>query len=110
MRFINLTGKKLKVVSSDGNDMMYIEPNNEFPAPYVKVSYKILETVDGIDICETKKSVVSFLPAPNEGVYYIVSKIVAEVARRTDLIVPDKILKNGDGVVLGCRCFSKVTF
>jgi len=51
---------------------------------------------------------VENLPDPPEGVYYIVSLAVAQAARRPDLLVPDDMVRDEQGRILGCRRFAVV--
>jgi hypothetical protein len=53
---------------------------------------------------------VQGLPAPQEGVILIVSRIVAEAAKaegRGDLVVPDGVIRDAGGGVLGCARFAR---
>lgn len=45
------------------------------------------------------------IPAPREGVLYIVSRLVALSVRRPDFVFPDGEIRR-DGVVIGCRRLS----
>ncbi len=49
------------------------------------------------------------LPAPVDGVGYIVSAIVANAARekgRTDVAVPARLVRNGEGLIVGCSALA----
>lgn len=48
----------------------------------------------------------SELPPVRKGVLYIVPLAVAQVARRTDFIVPDELVRDEQGRVVGCRRFA----
>ena len=50
----------------------------------------------------------TLLPPIEEGVYYIVSAIVATAIRRNDLIVPNTI-RDEDGQIIGCDSFLVIT-
>jgi hypothetical protein len=53
--------------------------------------------------------VIEGLPAPQNGVYLIVSRVVAEAARgRADLIIPDEAVRDARGRIIGCRAFASV--
>lgn len=48
------------------------------------------------------------LPQPEDGVFYIVSLPAAQAARRKDFLVPDDLVRDEKGRVLGCRRFAVV--
>jgi hypothetical protein len=80
-------------------------------AGYVKV-YGVSEksgadgTVD-VPIKISRFGAVEGLPDYEEGTLYIVSRLVKQaVPDRTDCIVPDGIIRNDKGVILGCCRFS----
>lgn len=50
------------------------------------------------------------LPAPADGVLYVVSRAAAEAAARdgrTDVVYPDDPVRDADGRVIGCRALAK---
>lgn len=52
---------------------------------------------------------VSGLPEPSRGTLYIVSSVVqAALPNRTDLVSPHDIMRDADGVVVGCRALARV--
>ena len=52
---------------------------------------------------------VDKLPQKQEGVYYIVGRIIAEQFKeRDDLLVPHEFVRNEDGDILGCRSFKLI--
>lgn len=62
---------------------------------------------DGVRLVAKTFGDVVDLPEPAEGVYYIVSSLVALACPdRTDLLVPDDLVRDDTGRVVGCRCFS----
>lgn len=48
------------------------------------------------------------MPPQRHDTYYIVSLVVALAVRRSDFLVPYNEVRNGDGVILGCRHLAKV--
>lgn len=67
-------------------------------------SEEIVGAIDGIQITKQTFGEVSGLPAPVEGTYYIVSRLVAQAATgRTDLLVPGPCIKGEDGRPIGCN-------
>jgi hypothetical protein len=62
-----------------------------------------------VPIYRAELGAVEGLPAPVYGVRYIVSRAVAEAARdREDLLVPDDLVRDAQGTVVGCRKFARV--
>lgn len=67
-----------------------LESGGYYPIPVVKITWGEIEN----------------LPDPAEGVRYIVSRIVADAAKaqgRTDCLVPDTVVRDDKGIILGCR-------
>jgi len=49
------------------------------------------------------------LPDPRPGVLYVVSRIVAErLPDRADVVFPYTLVRNDDGVVIGCGSFGRI--
>jgi len=62
-----------------------------------------------VPVNETVLGTVEGLPSPEEGVYYVVSRVVAEAARdRDDLLIPDDTVRDPQGRVIGCRAFARI--
>jgi hypothetical protein len=62
---------------------------------------------DNIPVNRVLLGDISGVPAPQEGTYYIVSRIVAEAMRfRNDLLVPDDLIRDNSGRVIGAKAFA----
>ena len=48
------------------------------------------------------------LPAPSEGVYFIVSAVVAARLPRKDFLIVDETVRDEEGHIIGCRAFAKI--
>lgn len=49
------------------------------------------------------------LPPQIDGVFYIVSNLIASAfPDRNDLLIPDDVVRDNDGQIVGCRGFAKV--
>jgi hypothetical protein len=61
---------------------------------------------EGVTIRKTSLGQASGLPAPVDGVFIIVSMVVANALRgvRSDLVYPD-VLRDGAGKIIGCKGF-----
>lgn len=46
---------------------------------------------------------IAHLPSPQEDHCYVVSRIVAAASDRTDLVFPDREVRDADGRIVGCR-------
>jgi len=86
----------------------HIEPSGTIAR--VKENRKVLQHLDDIDadITEMQYSEVTNLPEPQPETNYIVSPLVLEHSPgRDDLLVPENLVRDGDGRIIGCRSFAK---
>ncbi len=84
--FKNLTPHNIVVRNDDGTDTV-VEPAGMIAR--VSVVSELLTVLGGVKIYTTKYGEVVNLPAPEDGVYYIVSGMVKAAAPfRTDLVSP----------------------
>lgn len=66
-------------------------------------------TINGIQVYRTKFGAVEGLPEPQEGTIYIVSSITAQaVPHRDDVFIPDDIVRDEQGRVIGCRALGRI--
>jgi len=85
---INLTPHIVKICDENGSIIREIPPTP--PAARVGSTLVEREPIDGIPFSETIFGEVENLPAPQDGIFYIVSQIViAACPGRTDLVRPD---------------------
>jgi len=85
---INLTPHTVKICDENGSIIRDIPPTP--PAARVGSTLVEREPIDGIPFSETIFGEVENLPAPQAGVFYIVSQVViAACPGRIDLIRPD---------------------
>ena len=120
MKLINLTphpvrlykaGTPDRVDNPDDGVLMILEPSGKF----ARLSESVLgeETVLNEEV-EIPVSLVSYaevegLPAPQEGVAYVVPVMTAlAAAGRDDLLVPYEQVRNQEGTVVGCRRLGRV--
>lgn len=105
MSFINMTPHALTVHCADGTI-------REFPSQGIaRVSQhdKLADVVDDIEVFETVLGDVVGLPDPVEGVFLIVSRVVAGACRqRSDILVPGPFIRDNEGRIIGCRGFARV--
>jgi hypothetical protein len=105
MGFVNLTPEPINIANIDGKITMTLHPSGD--VAYVLNYNELVRCVIGIPIFHEKCLELINLPEPEDGVMYIVSKEVAQAAKRPDVLAPDTgpgaIYK--DGQVLAVRGF-----
>ena len=64
----------------------------------------------GIPIFRTSFGDVEGLPAPSEGIIYVVSMLAAQALKgiRDDIYIVDDIVRNEAGQIIGCRALATV--
>lgn len=69
---------------------------------------KVVGEINGVNITETQFGENVDLPAPKEGVFIIVSRIVlAANPDRKDLLVPNELVRDENGQILGCKSLAR---
>ena len=104
MKVINLTPHCVNMVSSTGEEIKKFESEGE-----ARCSQKTIRIgeVDGIPLTQTFFGEVTGLPLEQEGIKYIVSRLVMQACpNRKDLLVPNEILRDNDGKIIGCQSFA----
>lgn len=121
---INLTGRSIAmyamadVVASGRNGGYYLRGNAEpvavFPSQGVAratCADKTVGSLEGLDLVEREYGPPRGLPAPQDGIYYIVSALVANAARqhgRTihDLLLTSRQVRDMQDRVVGYAAFA----
>ena len=109
VRLINRTPHRVDLIGDDGR-IVSIQPES---APIrLAVERTVVETLTigsvPIPICRTTVVAGDGPPEPVEGSLFIVSRLVADAyPDRSDLVVPDRLVRDADGVVLGARGLSR---
>lgn len=101
--FVNLLPHPVDLFDDDGELVGSIPTTGAVAR--CRESRQVLGVVDGVRLTRTVfEREVDNLPGPRPGTYYIVSRPVAEVLpERDDLVVPDELVRNGRGEIVGCR-------
>lgn len=101
VRFINLTPHQVTLVDESGN-IKHVIPQS---GTVLRLAEQIepIGELDGIQIVRKRLAGLEQLPKPQAGVYYIVSLPIAQIARRPDFVVPDDLVRDSNGTVIGCR-------
>lgn len=106
--FKNLTPHEINVVDAEGHHVLDV-PASGIVARCSQHEQKITE-IDGVEITRQFFGEVEGLPSPEEGTWFIVSRLVAQAAglSRTDLLVPGPLVRGEDGQPVGCRGLSRI--
>ncbi len=112
MALINLTPHKVTVLDKDGNILMEIETSGYVPRIGIRreTILSLSETI-GVPVWKSVPDECNGLPIEyryeQAGTYLIVSRVVkAQFPDRKDLLVPDELVRDDDGRVIGCLGFS----
>lgn len=107
MEFINLTPHDVRIMS-EGKEEVFIPASGQ--CARCEVKEELCGYIDNIAIYHTSYGKVQDLPEPKEGVYYLVSTIVAKACKgqRDDLLVPFDFIRDESGNIIGCKSLSKV--
>lgn len=104
---VNLTPHTVNVLDSEGNEILAIKSTG---LARVSVTTTIEGYLNGIiPLTHNVYGDVVGLPDPEEGKIYIVSVPVAKsLPERNDLFVPNDLVRDEDGVIVGCRSLNHV--
>jgi hypothetical protein len=103
MKFVNLTPHDITVIV-DGKTIVF--PKTDKVAR-CKTATTHVNNIDGIPIYATRFGDVMDLPPMEENKMFIVSALVKDREyTRQDLVSPGNLIRNADGVVVGCQGFN----
>lgn len=109
-QLINLTPHIINIVLPDGS--VYDVPVSGTIARCSQTETQLFDLELGsvtIPVTGQQFGEVIDLPTPADGVYYIVSRLVASACPdRSDLLVPGPLVRNEAGQPIGCRGLSRV--
>jgi hypothetical protein len=126
IEIVNLTPHVVRLITGDGNNTLFPSEGNmrlkeereEMPPlsyQWIRQPIDMDENEDGVplstEIRTSKKRVwidEGSLPPKKEGTFYIVSLAVATHSKRNDFIVPDELVRDENGNVIGCRSFCRI--
>lgn len=107
MKIMNLTPHRIDFVTADGSPLMSVEPSGTVAR--VSVKTETIGEVAGIPVTKSVYSDIVDLPAPQEGVVYIVSSLVAQrCVDRDDVYIPNESVRDSEGKIVGCKSLGKV--
>lgn len=107
MKIINLTPHPVVVVGANNNEVVLTVPPSGTVLRLPEVIAPAGE-IQGVPIVRKVLDPAAQLPPREEGTFYIVSLPVAQAARRDDFLVPDDLVRDEKGQVIGCRRFGVV--
>ena len=112
LNIINLTSHKITVLDNRGNEIFELSGVQNPPrVEEIKYETKHLKIngMHDLKIYKAENVSVTRLPQQKENTYYIVSRLVAEYAKkRKDLLVPDEFVRDEDGNIIGCKSFKNI--
>lgn len=83
-----------------------IEPSGQVAR--VAMTEEVIGEEDGITVVQNRYGEPQDLPTPQTGIIYIVSALVATAAKRNDLRVPARMVRNEAGQPVGCLALAKI--
>lgn len=105
-KIVNLTPHAIHITNEAG-EIRTIEPSGVVAR--VSVTSKKFGVFDGVDIYKNEYGEVENLPAPDCNTMYIVSSLVASACKhRYDLVVPNDIIRDEAGRIIGCKSLAYV--
>ena len=104
-KIINLTPHDVNVVKNNGDVITF--PSSGIVTRCTQTTTQI-SCVNGIPLTQTSFGVVVDLPQPQEDTIFIVSRLVLNACKgvRDDLIVPNDIVRDEQGNIIGCKSFA----
>lgn len=100
--FKNLTPHPIHIQRADGS---FLDLSPDGAVPRLLQSLQYVTTIDGIMIRESVTGEPQGLPDQEDGVYLIVSQMVANhpsLSNRDDLLSPGEAIRDERGVIVGC--------
>lgn len=107
MEIRNLTPHAITFVTDAGDIIKVVEPSGIV----ARVSAKTVVTgeIAGIPTTATVYGEVVDLPAPEAGVIYVVSSLVASrVPERDDVYIPAESVRDSAGRIVGCKSLGRI--
>lgn len=106
----NLTPHTVNVIAEDGTIKATFPSEGSARADQIETR---VGELDGIELVSMKFGATENLPAPAEGVYYIVSVITANAAKEEgrstdDIVITADPVRDDSGRIIGCKRFAIV--
>ncbi len=105
MTIVNCTPHPVTVVNTDGT-VLATFPKGEV-IPRLTQSTEVVGEIAGIPVTQTVFGDTVDLPQPQANTFFIVSRLVLSAnTNRTDLLVPNGLVRDESGNILGCESFA----
>jgi len=102
--FVNLTPHDVNVVMTDGSIVTFERSGT---IARCSVDTELVDRVNGIELSRATFGAVDNVPDSVPDTWYIVSMLVRNaLSYRDDLVSPGELVRNSDGVVIGCKGFT----
>ena len=103
MKLINCTPHALNIHHVDG--ILELAPSGILPR--LAVSREFRDPIYGPDgevitVVRSSLGAITDLPDQQDGVILITSALVADAAKRSDVMSPGELVRDGKGVIIGC--------
>ena len=107
---INLTPHEVGFVLPDGGEVK-IAPSGII-ARCKAYTVQTGQFIMGIPVTATEMGDIEDLPDPVPGYVFVVSRVVADKAKKlgrvADIFIPNESIRDSNGVIIGCRSLGKV--
>lgn len=102
---INCTPHSINLIAQDGS--ITTLPKGEV-VPRLAQSTKKVDVINGVTITETQFGETQDLPDETPGTFLIVSRLIlAANPKRKDLLVPNELVRNDEGHIVGCKSLAR---
>lgn len=110
-KLINLTPHTISILTDSDMGTIDIHPWTA-PARCEMVREEVCSLRYGgaeIPVNRVSHGAITGLPEPEKGVWYIVSGLVAQAARRDDVLSVDDLVRDDKGRVIGARALARIS-
>lgn len=106
MTFRNFTPHEINLLDENQQVIHTIQPE-ETPIRLSQSTVQV-DTIGGVSITETQFGETQNLPEQQNGVYLIVSRLILSAnPDRSDLLVPNELVRNEAGHIIGCQSLAR---
>lgn len=101
----NLTPHEITICNELGEAVKVIEPTG---LARVSATTVTIGEVDGIPLTRTEFGEIEGLPDPEPGVIFVVSALVQARANRPDVVIPNELVRDEKGIIVGCKSLGTI--
>jgi len=109
----NYTPHQVRIVDAEGNVLATFPSEGAIRVKSNQTlighaTYDDQEDMQGIPVFATEFGDIDNLPSKQDDTVYIVSRIVKSACpERDDLVVPNELVRDSNGNIIGCQSFSR---